>query len=100
AGPLPEKLEKPEKIEANEIIDTGEIPEDFAEDATIAVRPAPEAGPRKRRERHGGKKPNRGKKANHGRNGAAQRHGGNGVNGSAAGPPLRHPDGSGPTLGS
>ncbi|MEE8434806.1 MAG: hypothetical protein V3S64_08470, partial [bacterium] len=88
AGPLPEKLEKPEKIEANEIIDTGEIPEDFAEDATIAVRPSPADGPRNRRDRHGGNKQNRGKKPNHGGNGKAAR------------PPLPHPDGWKPAPGS
>ncbi|MEE8436654.1 MAG: hypothetical protein V3S64_17840, partial [bacterium] len=77
----PEKLEKPEKIEANEIIDTGEIPEDFAEDATIAVRPSPAESPRKRRER-------------------CANHGGNGVDRTTAGGrvPVPHPDGWEPTL--
>ncbi len=81
-GPLPEKPENPEKNEATNA-------EEISGDA-IAVRPPTAAGPRKRGER----------RANHGRNGAAQRHGGNGVNRTTARPPLRHPDGWEPTLGS
>ncbi len=78
-GPLPEKLKNPVK---NEATDTGEIGEDFTEDA-IAVRPSPAAGPRKPRERRG--------------NG-----GGNGVNGTTARGrgPLAHPDGWEPAPGS
>ncbi|MEE8435129.1 MAG: hypothetical protein V3S64_10120, partial [bacterium] len=84
AGPLPEKLEKPEK---NEATNAGEISGD-----AIAVRPPTAAGPRKRLER----------RANHGRNGAAQRHGGNGIDKTTARGrgPLPRPDGWGPASGS